>query len=169
MFRIKTYLAYGWALAATPLLLATFMGMSFLAHKLVLVSGLHVHPLYTGGEVVQTIGHGVYQTWIHRPVFDGLRGERKRGYVQIKWQPTDGNLPQVIDEPIDFDADGTTDFQVHLDTNAGTAQLSDGGVTAGRPRSGASPLLIPDLRSAEVLKVENGCILRVRLTKTVSR
>jgi len=169
MSRVKIYMAYGWAVAATPLLLATFMGMPPLARNLVVFTGLHVHPLYTGGEVVQTIGHGAYQTWIHRPVFDGLIGERKHGYVQVKWQPIDGNLPDVIDEPIDVDADGTADFKVHLDTNTGTAQLLRDGASAGGQNSGAGPLLIPDLRSVEVLKVENARIIRVKLTKVVRR
>ena len=95
MSRIKAYLAYSWAALAVPLVLVTFMGMQPLAGKLVAVTGLRVHPIYTGGEIARTIDHGQYQTLIHRPVFDGLIGQRNTGFVQIKWQPKDANLPAI--------------------------------------------------------------------------
>ena len=123
MSRIRTYLAYSWAFLAAPLVLATFMGMDFFAGRLVAVTGLHVHPLYTGGEVAQTIDHGRYQTLIHRPVFDGLVGQREYGILQIQWQPKDANLPERIDEAIDLDADNTSEFTIRLNTKTNTADL----------------------------------------------
>jgi hypothetical protein len=126
MSRIQALLAYSWAALAGPLLLATFMGMKPLTEGLVAVTGLHVHPIYTGGEKTPPIPHGPYQTTIHRPVFDGLVGPRDHGFVQIQWQPADTNqpgLPELIEEPIDFDADGTTDFTVRLDTKTNEASL----------------------------------------------
>jgi hypothetical protein len=123
MSRIRTHLAYGWAFLAAPLVLATFMGMDFFAGRLVAVTGLHVHPLYTGGEVAQTIDHGRYQTLIHRPVFDGLVGQREYGILQIQWQPKDANLPERIDEAIDLDADNTSEFTIRLNTKTNTADL----------------------------------------------
>ena len=127
MSRIRTYLAYSWAFLAAPLVLATFMGMDFFAGRLVAVTGLHVHPLYTGGEVAQTIDHGRYQTLIHRPVFDGLVGQREYGILQIQWQPKDANLPERIDEAIDLDADNTSEFTIRLNTKTNTADLEPSG------------------------------------------
>jgi hypothetical protein len=124
MFRIRSYLAYGWALLAVPLVLVTFMGMPSLAGKLVAVTGLHVHPMYTGGEVAQTLDHPQYKTIVHRPVFDGLIGQRQTGFVQIRWEPAaDANLPDSIDEQIDFDQDGKADLRIQLDTATDKARL----------------------------------------------
>lgn len=123
MSRIKTFFAYGWAFLAAPLVLATFMGMEPCAKQLVAITGLHVHPLYTGGEVAHTIDHGAYRTLIHRPVFDGLVGSRTHGFIQIEWQPKDANLPDRIEEPIDFDANGTSEFKIRLDTKTNQASL----------------------------------------------
>ncbi len=152
MSRIRTYLAYGWAFLAAPLVLATFMGMNFFAGKLVAVTSLHVHPLYTGGEVAQTIDHGPYRTLIHHPVFDGLVGQREYGILQIQWQPKDTNLPARIDEQIDFDADGSNDFGIRLDTVTCEASIE--------------PLDRRVLAVDEVVAVPDGRIVRVGLRRT---
>jgi hypothetical protein len=152
MSHVKAYLAYSWAFLAAPLVLATFMGMNVFSHRLVAGTGLHVHPLYTGGEVAQTIDHGRYRTLIHRPVFDGLVGPREHGFVQIQWQPKDTNLPAKIDEQIDFDADGTNDFRIRLDT-----------VTQ---ETGIEPHDGRVLAVEEVVAVPDGRIVRVGLRRT---
>jgi len=88
----------------------------FLSEPLIKVTGLTISPNYTGGEVVQTIGHGAYETQIHRMVFDDLLiGERKEGFIQVDWTPLSA-LPARIDEEIDADGDGQADFRVEADT-----------------------------------------------------
>ena len=124
MSRLKTLLAYSWAFLAAPLMLATFMGMDSVAAKLVTVTGLHVHPICTGGAVARTIPHGSYQTAIHEPVFDGLIGPRSHGFVQIEWQPQDANLPEQIEESIDLDADGTGEVEVRFDTRTNDTRIT---------------------------------------------
>ena len=151
MAKIRTYLAYVWALMAVTLVLLTFMKMPFLAETLVAATGLHVHPIYTGGEVVRTLEHEGYTTLIHRPVFDGLVGERKHGFVQVTWRPKDANLPDLIDEGIDFDADGTSDFHIKVNTKSAKADLE-----TRDPRVGSVQ---------EVLKVKNDRVVRVGLQK----
>jgi hypothetical protein len=123
VIRLPALLAYGWAFLAGPLLLATFLGMEPLTGKLVAVTGLHVHPIYTGGAEARTIEHGRYETHLHSPVFDGLIGQRSHGFIQIQWTPKDTNLPDRIEEPIDFDGDGTNDFMIRLDTRTNQASL----------------------------------------------
>jgi hypothetical protein len=152
MSKIRAYIAYSWAGLATPLVLATFMAMQPLASKLVAVTGLHVHPIYTGGEVTQTVDHGPYQALIHRPVFDGLIGQRNSGFIQIKWQPKDANLPESVSEQIDFDADGSNDFRIQLNT-----------VTL---EAGIEPADARVLSLDEVIAVPDGCIIRVNLRRT---
>ncbi len=151
MSRIKAYLAYGWAFLAAPLVLATFIGMDSFAGRLVAVTGLHVHPLYTGGEVVQTIDHGAYLTLVRRPVFDGLVGQRGRGFVQIQWQPKDANLPDLVEEQIALDADSAKAFTIRLDTNTSRAELK-----VSDPRV---------LSVAEVLTIGNARIARINLKR----
>jgi hypothetical protein len=150
--KIRSYLAYGWAILAAPIILATFMGNDRLSEEFVRVTGLHVHPIYTGGEVAKTIDHGTYQTLLHRPVFDGLIGQRNAGFVQIQWQAKDANLPASIDEPIDFDADGTNDFRLRLNTATQdiNAEIGDARVVS----------------VDHAIVVPNGRIVRVNLRRT---
>ncbi len=150
--KIKTLVAYSWAALAAPIVLGTFMGMESLPAKFVAITGLHVHPIYTGGEVARTIDHGSYQTLIHRPVFDGLIGQRNSGFVQIHWQAGDANLPASIDEPIDFDADGTNDFRIRLNTATHEVDIES---TDARVLSAGHAITVPD-----------GRIVRVNLQKT---
>ncbi len=151
MSRIVKYLAYAWAFMAGPIVLVTFMGMEPLAPLLVYLAGLHVHPIYAGGEVIQTINHGDHLTFIHRPVFDGLVRERDAGFVQIRWQPKDANLPELIDEQIDFDQDGKMDLRMQLNTTTNTATLD--------------PLDSRVTSADKVIEAQNTRILRVNLRK----
>ncbi len=123
MARFKTFLCYSWALMAVPIVLATFMGMNFWAEKLVAITGLEVSPWFTGGQVAYTVQHDQHLTLVHRPVFDGLIRERRNGFVQIKWQPNEALLPELIDEEIDFDTDGRNDFRIKLNTQTNEAEL----------------------------------------------
>ncbi len=61
-------------------------------------------------------------------------------------------LPAVIDEPIDFDGDGTPDFQIHLTTDTDSAHLE------------VSGLHVVSIR--EVLHIEDTRIACINLTKT---
>lgn len=123
MKRIISKLAYLWALLALPIVLAAFIGNSFWAEKLITLTGLGISPWNTGGEIVQTINHGTYQTTIHRPVFDGLISQRKKGFVQVDWRADEGTLLEIISEEVDYDRDGTTDFQIQLDTGNNQAEI----------------------------------------------
>lgn len=149
--KIKTLVAYSWAALAAPIVLGTFMGLEYLPAKFVAVTGLHVHPIYTGGEVARTIDHASHQTLIHRPVFDGLIGERDTGFVQIHWQAKDANLPASIDEQIDFDADGVDDIRIGLNT---TTQAINAEIHDARVLSIDHAIVVP-----------NGRIVRVNLRK----
>lgn len=121
---ISSILKYLWALLAVPIILATFIGNSFWAEKFIAVTGLQISPWDTGGEVVQTVDHGRYQAIIHRPVFDGLIAERRKGFVQVSWRSSDGVLPEIIDDEIDYDRDGIKDFRIQLDTGRNKAEIT---------------------------------------------
>lgn len=147
---VKRLIGYTMAFLMVPLVLATFMGMGFWSKELVAVTGLSVTPWYTGGEVVRKISHGQYETRIHRPVFDGLLWSSKQGFVQVDWTPAEP-LPARLEEEIDFDGDGTTDFRVELSTQDNSAKLVS---------------VNPHVLSLEgTYKLKNGPAIRVWLDK----
>jgi hypothetical protein len=126
MAKLKSVLGYTVAALSMPILiaaLAMWTVFDTLPGQLASAAGLKTSANWTGGEVLQTLDHGTYQTEIHRPVFDALIGEHKEGFVQVAWRPADG-LPARIDEEIDADADGQADFRIELDTVTRQASLT---------------------------------------------
>jgi hypothetical protein len=123
MSKIKGILGYIWAFPALFIVIAAFVGNNYLSEKLAAATGITVSPWFTGGEIVSTIDHGTYKTYIHRPVFDALIGERKEGFIQLNWEPLAG-LPPVIRETIDYNDDNREDFLVTLDTITGDTTLA---------------------------------------------
>jgi hypothetical protein len=125
MAKVKSLLGYSIAAMGIPLMIAAVLVVRVLGlNQLFLeASGLKTSANWTGGEVVQTIEHGTYQTEVHRPVFDALIGEHQEGFVQVAWRPADG-LPARIDEEIDTDANGQADFRIELDTAMQQAALT---------------------------------------------
>jgi hypothetical protein len=113
---IKTGAGYIWAVFCLVIVLATFVGLGFWSKTLATETGIHVSPRFTGGEVRTTIDHGAYRTLLHRPVFDGLMGERRDGFVQIDWVPQQKNsLPPALEEAFDIDGNGSEDCIVRLE------------------------------------------------------
>ncbi len=98
-------------------------GYGFLGQRSCRGNGRHNLPLVHGREIARTETHEGYRTEIHRPVFDGLLGERDKGFVQIKWMPESGKLSPLIEEEIDFNKDNSTDFFISLDTRTNEATL----------------------------------------------
>lgn len=113
---LKAICGYTLAVLGVPLVLIGIMGPLYgLGELFISATGLTLSPWIDGGEVVQTIDHGTYQTHVHRMVFDALIGERKEGFVQVDWVPLDA-LPARVDEEIDADGDGQADFRVEVNT-----------------------------------------------------
>ena len=123
MKTLKGILGYGWAFLTIFIVLATFMGNDYFSAKLASATGITVSPWFSGGEIVQTVDHGSYKTYIHRPVFDGLIGERREGFIQLKWEPYEG-LPPGVQEQIDYNGDKKADFLITLNTQTGDATLT---------------------------------------------
>ena len=142
---------YAWAGACLVVVLVMFAGSEYLSGKLASATGITVSPRYSGGEVIRSIDHGTYKTILHRPVFDGLIGERRDGFIQIEWQPVTA-LPLLIEDAVDFTGDGKEDFSFRLDTAAGSGAIT--------PRN-------PSVVALEwVVKVNQGWVARIQLRKT---
>jgi len=124
MQTLKKITGYTLAALATPLVLATFMGLEIWPAKLAHATGVKVSAWYTGGEVVRTIPRQGYEVRVHRPVFDGFLWEASEGFVQIDWAPRE-SVPPLVAEDIDFNNDSATDFRVELDSGNVTAKLTD--------------------------------------------
>ena len=120
---VKKIIGYSLAFLAIPLVLATFIGMDFWGSRLAATTGVQVSPWYTGNDVSHTVNHGSYELRVHRPVFDGLLRESREGFVQIDWAPLE-SVPATVDEEIDWNADGVSDFSVSMDTRNKTAKLT---------------------------------------------
>lgn len=123
MKTLKGILGYIWAFLTVFIVLATFMGNDYFSEQLASATGITVSPWFSGGEIVKTIDHGTYKTYIHRPVFDALIGERREGFMQLNWEPYAG-LPPVIQETIDYNGDSRKDFLITLNTQTGDATLA---------------------------------------------
>ena len=145
MTRFTAFLGYAWAFLMVPLVLAAFVGMPVWTRTLVATTGLEVSPRFTGGKVVREIDHGTYRTQVHRPVFDGLWGERSLGFAQIDWT-CEGALPPRIDEEIEL---GQRRVRVGLDTAARTAEVTGPAETV--------------LGLAGVYGIHHGLAVRIRL------
>jgi hypothetical protein len=119
MLKVRSALALAWAALATPIVMATFIGIPRWSKALAEVTGVVISPWQTGGEVARTIPHDTYRALVRRQVFDGLIGPRAEGFVQVEWTPNPGKaLPPVLQEDVDADGDGRADFAVLLDTAA---------------------------------------------------
>ena len=122
MKKAAVVLGYAWAVLCTGVALATFMGNAYFGRALAIATGVTVSPWFSGGEVRRVIDHEGYRTLIHRPVFDGLVGDRASGFIQVNWQGAT-DMPQQIKEEVDYNDDGQPDFIIRVDTLTGKADL----------------------------------------------
>jgi hypothetical protein len=129
--------------------------------------GIKEAPKYTGGEIMTNVDNGTYHTYIHRPVFDGLFGHEKEGFVQIDWITNDKKLPDQIKETFDYDKDGVKDFTITLDTVANSVKLEkcNSYILSVLDRSSLGEFVMkgyPDARFG-VFSFENGKSIRILL------
>mgnify|MGYP001281237743 CR=1 FL=1 len=113
MKTFKIVAGIAWAFICLLLIIVLFPALNPLAGAASKLPFMKINPNYSGGEVVNEIKKESYSISIHRPVFDGLIGERKNGFVQIDWK---GELPQTLIDTIDFDNDSKKDFAIRIDT-----------------------------------------------------
>jgi hypothetical protein len=122
--KMKSGLGVAWAAACLVLILVTFVGLDFWSKTFARGTGIRISPYFSGGEVRQTIDHGSYKALLHRMVFDGLAGERSKGFVQIDWIPLEKqSLPAVLEEDLDIDGDGSNECSIRVDTVRGKTEL----------------------------------------------
>jgi hypothetical protein len=112
MKKVKFFAGILWAFAGLIVIIVMFPALNGLSASVSRLPFMKIHPRYTGGELAYQVVEKSCTLNIRKPVFDGFFGDRKSGFVQLDWQ---GTLPEVINDTIDFDKDGVTDFSVLID------------------------------------------------------
>lgn len=121
MKKIKLIAGLTWAFAALLLILILYPGINSMSSAASRLPFMKINPNFSGGAIeIQIVSEGCTLS-IHKPVFDGLLGERKNGFVQIDWC---GNVPEVINDTIDFDSDHIADFSVSVNRSLNQTTLS---------------------------------------------
>jgi hypothetical protein len=113
---------YLYAAAAILVVVFGFMTISTWSHKLAQEPFMRVHPRYSGGAVARSFSAGGAFWEVHKPVFDGLVGERHEGFAQIGVELTAPG--SAASAPIDCDGDGTADFILSLPAGDGAPEIS---------------------------------------------
>jgi len=121
MKKIKIIAGISWAFICLILIIVLFPGLNSFSSSAAKLPFMKINPNYTGGEIAeQLISEGCTLN-IRKPVFDGLLKERKRGFVQMDWR---GNIPQIINDTIDYDLDKEPDFTIFVDRNLSKTVLN---------------------------------------------
>jgi hypothetical protein len=81
---------------------------------------MKINPNLTGGEAAEQIVMKSYTLVVRKPVFDGLIGKKKQGFVQIDWR---GDLPDIISDTIDYNLDNKPDFVINISRSASSTIL----------------------------------------------
>ncbi|MCX6300810.1 MAG: hypothetical protein NTW82_01375 [Bacteroidia bacterium] len=115
MKKIKIIAGIAWAFICLILIIVLFPGLNSFSSSLAMLPFMKINPNYTGGEVAQSLVMDNCTIDIRRPVFDGLFGERQKGFVQIDWR---GEIPAEIIDTIDFDFDNNKDFAISINSKS---------------------------------------------------
>jgi hypothetical protein len=124
MKKVKTVLGIFWASLCLLLIIILFPGLNTLSAKMGSLPFMKINPNMTGGLPAKEIVMENCTLVVRKPVFDGLIGERKSGFVQVDWR---GKLPMVLNDTIDYNLDGNPDFIVKItppQTSAGLLALN---------------------------------------------
>jgi len=114
MKKIKIIVGISWAFLGLILIIILFPGLNSYSVSVSKLPFMKLNPIYSGGEVAQQIIADKCTLDIRRPVFNGFIKERSNGFVQMDWR---GNVPQLINDSIDYDQDGIKDFCIFVDRN----------------------------------------------------
>jgi hypothetical protein len=109
---IKIIAGITWAFLCLIIIILLFPGLDSFSSSAAKLPFMKINPNFTGGEVEQQLISQSCTLSIRKPVFDGLIKERKKGFVQLDWR---GNLPDKLNDTIDYNLDGIPDFHIMVD------------------------------------------------------
>jgi hypothetical protein len=122
MKKILAIPAYIWAVACFLLVPVTFIKNEAFAEQLAKLPFMKIHPKYKGGELNRSYEHNGLSVKINMPVFAALFGEGNKGFVQVAFSAP-AQLPEQIEETIDYNFDNSPDFRVTINTLSGETIL----------------------------------------------
>jgi hypothetical protein len=111
MNKIKMTAGIIWALVCLFLMIVLFFGLRNFSTGMAKLPFMKLNPNASGGEIAMQIEAENCTLVVRKPVFDGLFGERKKGFVQIDWR---GNIPEIINDTIDYNMDNSPDFVIGI-------------------------------------------------------
>lgn len=120
MEKVKFIAGITWALAGLIIIIVLFPFLNSFSSSAARLPFMKINPNYSGGEAAREVVSEGCTIVIRKPVFDWLIGERKNGFVQVDWR---GKIAEKINDSIDYDLNGITDFLVQVDRNSSKTQL----------------------------------------------
>jgi hypothetical protein len=120
MKKIKLISGIMWAFLCLILVLALFPGLNTISGSFARLPFMKINPNYSGGEVAWSSKSMHYTKDIRKPVFDGLTGERRKGFVQVDWR---GDIPDILNDTIDYDLDNKPDFRIHISKSKAKTEI----------------------------------------------
>lgn len=120
MEKVKIIAGITWALAGLIIIIVLFPFLNSFSSSAARLPFMKINPNYSGGEAAREVVSEGCTIVIRKPVFDWLIGERKNGFVQVDWR---GKIAEKINDSIDYDLNGITDFLVQVDRNSSKTQL----------------------------------------------
>lgn len=121
MNKIKITAGLIWAVVCLILMIILYFGLGNFSSGLSKLPFMKINPNFTGGEVAREIVMESCTLAIRKPVFDGLIGEKKNGFVQLDWR---GKVPETINDTIDYNMDNTPDFVIIINRKEPTTMLT---------------------------------------------
>jgi hypothetical protein len=112
MKKIKIIAGITWAFVGLILIIILFPGLNSFSVSVSKLPFMKLNPRYTGGEIANQIIAENCTLNIRKPVFNGFLRMRNSGFVQLDWH---GNIPEIINDSIDYDYDGKKDFCIFID------------------------------------------------------
>jgi len=122
MKRLLSIPAYLWAFICLLLVPITFIQNGAFARQLAKLPFMKVHPVYSGGELNRKYEEDSLFIAVNQPVKAALFNDSKQ-MVQVTFS-TKGQLPEWIDQTIDYNFDGKPDFSVNIHTKDGKTTLA---------------------------------------------
>jgi len=114
--------AYIWAIACLLLIPVMFIKNDALARQLVKLPFMKVHPVYSGGEQNRQYEKDGLTITVNKPVNNTAFGKGRKEMVQVSFA-TQGQLPDRIDQTIDYDFNNKPDFSLTINTLNGETEL----------------------------------------------
>jgi hypothetical protein len=121
MKKVKIIAGISWAFLGLILILILFPGLNSFSGSVSKLPFMKINPRYAGGEFAGQIVEGSCTLDVRKPVFNGLLKERNNGFIQLDWR---GDVPEIINDSIDYDGDGKKDFCILVNRKESKTDLA---------------------------------------------